>query len=72
MISTTIQRAGNMTHIGAERIHRISREAEKIQNSWASICLGLTCRWAHEASMVSALICDEQGDLGGNGSSQKA
>jgi hypothetical protein len=72
MISKAIQLTGNMIHVGVERIHRISREAEKMQHSWAFICLGLTCRWAHEVIMVLALMSDEQGDLGGNGSSQKA
>jgi hypothetical protein len=72
MISTTIQLTGNITHVGVERIHRVFCEAQKVQHSWASICLGLTCRWAHEVSMVLALMSDEQGDLGGNGSSQRA
>jgi hypothetical protein len=70
-LSTTIQVTGNITHVGVERVHRMFREAKRMQHSWASICLGLTCRYAHGVSMMLALISDEQGDLGGNGSSQK-
>jgi hypothetical protein len=72
MISRAIQLTGNTTHVGFERIHRMSREAKKMQHSWSSICVGLTCRWVHEVSMMLALISDEQRDLGGNGSSHKA